>query len=92
LATGYTAASAALVGAGVIAKIMLAPPGALIEVTLTVRLAAIVCGCAALLLLRCSVLAGVVSGEAALIGGAWLTGGVSKQRDQTFVGGFCIQN
>jgi hypothetical protein len=61
--------------AGVVAKIVLFPPGGLADVRLTVRLAAIAIGFAAFLLMRRSVLAGVLVGEAALILGAfWLAG------------------
>jgi Branched-chain amino acid transport protein (AzlD) len=61
--------------AGVVAKIVLFPPGGLADVGLTVRLAAIAIGFAAFLLMRRSVLAGVLVGEAVLILGAfWLAG------------------
>jgi hypothetical protein len=61
--------------AGVVAKIILFPPGGLADVRLTVRLAAIAIGFAAFLLMRRSVLAGVLVGEAVLILGAfWLAG------------------
>jgi branched-subunit amino acid transport protein len=61
--------------AGVVAKIVLFPPGGLADVRLTVRLAAIAIGFAAFLLMRRSVLAGVLVGEAVLILGAfWLAG------------------
>ena len=57
---------------GVIAKILLVPPGALAGVPLSVRLAAIACGFGAFLLVRRSVFAGVLAGEAALVVGAFL--------------------
>ena len=57
---------------GVIAKILLIPPGALAEVPLAVRLGAIACGFCAFLLVRRSVFAGVLAGEAALVVGAFL--------------------
>ena len=61
--------------AGVVAKIILFPPGGLADVSLMVRLAAIAIGFAAFLLVRRSVLAGVLAGEAVLIAGAfWLAG------------------
>lgn len=53
--------------AGVIAKLVLFPPGALAAVALTVRLGAVGCGCIAFIASRQSVFAGVVAGEAALI-------------------------
>ena len=57
--------------AGVVAKIVLFPPGGLADVPLTVRLSAMAVGFAAFMLVRRSVLAGVVAGEAALILGAF---------------------
>ena len=61
--------------AGVVAKIILFPPGGLADVRLTVRLAAIAVGFAAFLIVRRSVLAGVLVGEAVLILGAyWFAG------------------
>ena len=56
--------------AGVIAKIVLFPPAGLADVSLGVRLAAIAAGFGAFLLVRGSVFAGVVVGEAVLILGA----------------------
>jgi branched-subunit amino acid transport protein AzlD len=53
--------------AGVIAKILLFPPGTLAGVPLIVRLGAIACGFAAFLLVRRSVFAGVAAGEVVLI-------------------------
>src|SRR5216684_7351502 len=53
--------------AGVVAKITLFPPGGLADVPLSVRLSAIAFGFAAFLIVRRSVFAGVVAGEAALI-------------------------
>jgi hypothetical protein len=61
--------------AGVVAKIILFPPGGLADVGLAIRLAAIMIGFAAFLLVRRSVLAGVLAGEAVLILGAnWFVG------------------
>ena len=60
--------------AGVVAKIILFPPGGLADVRLALRLLAIAVGFAAFLLVRRSVLAGVLAGEAVLILGAWLAG------------------
>jgi hypothetical protein len=57
--------------AGVVAKIILFPPGALADVSLVVRLSAIAVGFAAFLSVRRSVLAGVLAGEAVLILGAF---------------------
>jgi Branched-chain amino acid transport protein (AzlD) len=60
--------------AGVVAKIILFPPGGLAVVPLAVRLAAMVIGFAAFALVRRSVFIGVLAGEAALVLGAWLAG------------------
>jgi hypothetical protein len=55
--------------AGVIAKLTLFPPGALATVPMSVRLAATAVGFLAFLVLRRSIMAGVLVGEAALIAG-----------------------
>ena len=60
--------------AGVVARIVLFPPGALATVPLTVRLVAIAGGFLAFLLVRRSPLVGVVTGEALLVAGALLFG------------------
>jgi hypothetical protein len=65
-------AIATAVLAGVIAKIVLFPPGVLAAVPLQIRLGAIGCGLAAFLLMRQSVFAGVLVGEIMLVGGATL--------------------
>ena len=56
--------------AGVVARIVLFPPGALAGVPLPVRIGAIACGFAAFLIIRRSAFAGVLVGEAVLIAGA----------------------
>ncbi len=56
--------------AGVIARIVLIPPGALASVPLAVRLASIACGFLAFLTIRRSAFAGVLVGEAVLVAGA----------------------
>ena len=66
----WARAVATAVLAGVIAKILLFPPGALASVPLIVRLCAIACGFVAFLLMRRSVFAGVAAGEVVLILGA----------------------
>jgi hypothetical protein len=58
--------------AGVVAKLIVAPSGALLTVPLGVRVAAAAAGLIAFLLIRRSVFAGVLIGEAVLIGGALL--------------------
>ena len=66
----WARAVATAVLAGVIAKILLFPPGVLANVPLIVRLGAIACGLLAFLLVRRSVFAGVAAGEVALMLGA----------------------
>ena len=56
--------------AGVIARIIVIPPGALAAVPLSIRIAALACGFFAFLFIRKSAFAGVVVGEAVLIAGA----------------------
>jgi hypothetical protein len=56
--------------AGVVARIVMIPPGALAGVPLAVRLAALAAGFLGFLLLRRSAFAGVLVGEATLIAGA----------------------
>jgi hypothetical protein len=68
----WVRAVATAVLAGVIAKILFFPPGALATMPLSVRLAAIGCGFVAFLLARRSVFAGLVVGEAVLITGGFL--------------------
>jgi hypothetical protein len=58
--------------AGVIAKLTLFPPGALADVPVTVRVAAVAIGLAVFLLARRSVFAGVAAGEVALFAGMLL--------------------
>ncbi|KRE13219.1 hypothetical protein ASE66_22500 [Bosea sp. Root483D1] len=60
--------------AGVVAKLVLAAPGALAAVPLTVRLAALAVAVAVVLAFRRKVMLAVLAGEAVLIGGAvWLS-------------------
>jgi len=66
----WARAVATAVLAGVVAKILLFPPGALAGVPMIVRLGASACGFAAFLLVRRSVFAGVAVGEVVLILGA----------------------
>jgi hypothetical protein len=65
------AVATAILG-GVIGDVILVAPGALAQVPLVVRLAAVVVGFLGFVLTRRSVFAGVVAGEAALIIGALL--------------------
>jgi hypothetical protein len=57
--------------AGVVAKLMLTPPGVLADVPLLVRLAAIAAPVAIVLATNRRVMLAVAAGEAVLIGGAW---------------------
>lgn len=70
----FVRAIATAVLTGVIAKIVLFPPGALAGVPLAVRLSAMGIGLAAFFLVRRSVFAGVAAGEVALIGGTYAFG------------------
>jgi uncharacterized membrane protein len=63
----WARAVATAVLAGVIAKLIIFPPGALAGVPMVVRLGAITCGFVAFLLVRRSIFAGVAAGEAALM-------------------------
>jgi Branched-chain amino acid transport protein (AzlD) len=58
--------------AGVVAKLLFAPSGALAEVPLAGRIASLLIGLSGYALVRRSVIAGVALGEAALIAIAWL--------------------
>lgn len=60
--------------AGVVAKLILTPPGVLADVPLPVRLAAIAVPVAVVLATRRRVMLAVVAGEVVLIGGAWWLG------------------
>ena len=66
----WARAVAIAVLAGVIAKIVMLPPGTLAGVPMGIRLGAIACGFGAFLVVRRSVFAGVVAGEVVLTLGA----------------------
>jgi hypothetical protein len=68
----WVRAVATAVLAGVIAKIIAVPPGALAGVPAVIRVAAVAIGFAAFLAARRSVFFGVVAGELALLLGSWL--------------------
>ena len=68
----WVRAVATAILAGVIGKLIFFPAGALASVPLSVRIGAIILGLLAFVLIRRSVFAGVVAGEAALIAGAML--------------------
>src|SRR5215475_2843128 len=67
------AVATAILG-GVIAKLTIFAPGVLATVPMPVRLAAVAAGFAAFIVVRRSVLAGVLVGEFALVAGALLFG------------------
>ena len=60
--------------AGVIAQIMVQPPGALASVPDWLRYAAVAVGCIVFILTRRSIFAGVVSGELLMLAGKWWLG------------------
>jgi len=60
--------------AGVIAQILVQPPGALASVPAWLRYAAVVAGCLGFVGSRKSIFAGVVCGEIVLLGGKWWLG------------------
>ncbi|HEY6700378.1 MAG TPA: AzlD domain-containing protein [Pseudolabrys sp.] len=68
----WSRAVATAILAGVIAKLILFPSGALANIPLTVRVAAAVCGFIAFICIKRSVFAGVLGGEAALLIGGLL--------------------
>lgn len=70
----WARAVAVAVLAGVIAKLILFPPGALAAVPVSLRLGAIACGMLAFLLAHRSVFAGVAAGEVVLTLGAFAYG------------------
>jgi hypothetical protein len=70
----WSRAVAIAVLAGVIAKIIVFPPGTLASVPVGIRLVAIACGFVAFLAVRRSVFAGVLAGEVVLILGALVYG------------------
>ncbi len=67
----WVRAVAAAILAGVIAQILMAPPGALATVPDIVRYGAIVVGFAIYIAMRKAVFAGVVAGEIVVIAGKW---------------------
>ena len=71
----WVRAVATAILAGVIAKLTIFAPGVLATVPTPVRLAAVLIGFMAFVLIRRSVLAGVIVGEMALVVGALVFGG-----------------
>ena len=70
----WVRAVAAAILAGVIAQILISPPGALATVPDLVRYGAVAVGFAAYLATRKSVFVGVVVGEAVVLAGKWWLG------------------
>lgn len=68
----WSRAVATAILAGVIAKLILLPPGALAGMPLALRVTAVSCGFAAFLLGRRSLFIGVAVGEAVLLAGGFL--------------------
>ena len=68
----WSRAVATAILAGVIAKLIVFPSGALTGIPLAVRVAAAACGFAVFLAMKRSVFAGVAAGEAALLLGGFL--------------------
>jgi hypothetical protein len=70
----WVRAVATAVLAGVIAQILVQPPGALASVPGVVRYAALAAGCAAFFAARRSIFAGVICGEMVMLAGKWWLG------------------
>jgi Branched-chain amino acid transport protein (AzlD) len=68
----WSRAVATAILAGVIAKLIVFSPGALLSIQLPVRVTAVVCGFIAYLAVKRSVFVGVAVGEAALLLGGFL--------------------
>jgi Branched-chain amino acid transport protein (AzlD) len=68
----WSRAVATAILAGVIAKLIVFPPGALTAIPLGVRLSAAVCGFVAFLAVRKSIFVGVFAGEIVLLLGGYL--------------------
>jgi branched-subunit amino acid transport protein len=70
----WVRAVATAILAGVIAQILVQPPGALASVPASLRYAALVAGFVAFMLTRRSILAGVLTGEIVMLAGNWWLG------------------
>jgi branched-subunit amino acid transport protein len=70
----WVRAVATAILAGVIAQIVVQPPGALATVPDLLRYGAVAAGFAVFLLSRRSIFAGVIAGEIVLLAGKWLLG------------------
>ncbi len=71
---GWVRATATAILAGVIAQILVLPPGALASVPDWLRYGAVAAGFAVFMLTRRSIFSGVVAGEIAMISGKWWLG------------------
>lgn len=70
----WVKAVATAILAGVIAQILVEPPGALASVPASLRYGALVAGFAGFMLMRQSIFAGVVCGEIVMLAGKWWLG------------------
>ena len=70
----WVKAVATAILAGVIAQILVQPPGALASVPDVLRYGALIVGFAVFMLTRRSIFAGVVSGEVLMLAGKWWLG------------------
>ncbi len=70
----WVRAVATAILAGVIAQILVQPPGALASVPDWLRYAAVAAGFASFIVTRRSIFAGVVGGEAVMLAGKWWLG------------------
>ena len=70
----WVRAVATAILAGVIAQILVLPPGALASVPDWLRYGAVAAGFAAFMLTRRSIFVGVVGGELVMLGGKWWLG------------------
>lgn len=70
----WVRAVAAAILAGVIAQILISPPGALATVPDMVRYGAVAVGFAVFIVTRRSVFAGVIAGEVVVLAGKWWMG------------------
>jgi branched-subunit amino acid transport protein len=70
----WVRAVATAILAGVIAQILVQPPGALASVPALLRYGALVAGFVAFLLTRRSIFAGVLTGEIVMLTGTWWLG------------------
>jgi branched-subunit amino acid transport protein len=70
----WVRAVATAILAGVIAQILVSPPGALASVPDWLRYGAVAAGCVVFMLTRRSIFAGVVAGEVVMLAGKWWLG------------------